>query len=147
MNKLNKPLLFVLLVTGLLWLQSSIAKFQSGNFVSGLGKTLGYFASKNPYTWFKEILTNFAIPQAATVGQLVLWGELFVALSLVLISAGVLFKVKLPKQSILILKAGLILGLFLNVTFYLAAGWTGPSTSSLNLLMGAIELIAFIYLI
>lgn len=44
----------------------------------------------------------------------------------------------------LVLELGLLGGILLNIIFWLAAGWTSPSTDSLNLLMFLIEAIGFI---
>lgn len=127
----KKYLFFILLVNSLVWLRSSYGKFAGGNFVQNLGSTLTAFSSKNPYPWFKGLLQNVAIPNFQVVGTAILWGELFVALAII---GGVVSR----KKWLLI--PGLLGGAVLNGLFWLAAGWTSPSTDSLNLLMLMIEL-------
>lgn len=140
-----KPLSLILLSIGLLWLKSSLGKFTSGNFVSNLGETLSKIVDKNPYPLFKQFLNNVAIPNSEVFGFLVLWGELLTALAIILGTVGLLLKTKV-KLARMVLIAGLAGGLFLNIIFWLGFGYTSPSTDSLNLLMGAVELIGIIAL-
>lgn len=141
-----KPFLLILLSLGLLWLRSSLSKFASGNFVSNLGATLNKVVDKNPYPWFKQFLNTVAIPNSEIFGFLVLWGEFLTALAIILGSVMLLRKLGPEKWARLILIAGLAGGLFLNIIFWLGFGYTSPSTDSLNLLMGAVELIGIIAL-
>ncbi|OGE41467.1 hypothetical protein A3E86_05225 [Candidatus Daviesbacteria bacterium RIFCSPHIGHO2_12_FULL_47_45] len=137
-------MLAILLATGLIWLKSSYGKFASGNFVQNLGGTLEKFASKNPYPWEKSFLNQVALPNASFLGTLVLWGEAFAALALTLVSLSLLLKVKTPDFARIILVLGLLVGVILNLIFFLAAGWTSPSTESVNLIMLAIQAIAVV---
>lgn len=136
-----KPLLAILLSVGLIWLRSSLGKFTSDNFVSGLGGTLSKVVDKNPHPWFQQFLTSIAIPNSQLFGSLVLWGELLTAITIILGSAMLLIKLGTNKLASLMLIAGLAGGLFLNITFWLAFGYTSPSTDSLNLLMALVEII------
>lgn len=145
MDRKVKPLLLIFLSLGLLWLKSSLGKFSSGTFVSGLGGTLSKVADKNPYPWFKEFLNNIAIPNSQIFGTLVLWGEFLSALAIILGSI-ILLKKDSNKFARFILIAGLAGGLFLNITFWLGFGYTSPSTDSLNLLMGVIEVVGLVAL-
>lgn len=140
-----KPLLLVILSLGFLWARSSYAKFTSGTFVSGLGETLTKASVKNPYPWFKQFLTEVAIPNSQLFGLLVLWGELLSALSIIF---GVILLIvnHTNKLAGLVLIAGLTGGLFLNIIFTLGFGHTSPSTDSLNLLMAAVEIIGIYFL-
>lgn len=118
-------------LTGVIFLQAGWEKLAEPGFVPGMGKTLGYFASKNPYPWMASLLQNVAIPNASFFGLLFSWGELLVGLSLIL---GILSQV------------GLLGALAMSLTFYFAAGWTGPSTATANEIMAvaeAIMLLAF----
>src|SRR3989344_5062129 len=136
-----RPLLFVLLSLGLLWVRSSYGKFTGGTFVSGLGQTLSKVSANNPYPWFKGFLASVAIPNSQLFGMLVLWGE---ALSAVAITIGSIILLLNPhpnKLVVLGLIAGLVGGLLLNIVFWLGFGSTSPSTDSVNLLMAAIEVI------
>lgn len=137
----GKSFLLILLTVGLLWLKSSLGKFTGGTFVSSLGATLTKTADKNPYPWFKDFLTSVAIPNSAIFGFMVLWGEFFTAVSIISGSAMLLLNPKASRFATLILIAGLVVGLFLNINFWLGFGYSNPSTDSLNLLMAVIELI------
>lgn len=141
-------LLLILLANGFIWARSSYGKFVSGSFVDGLGATLGRFADKNPYPWFKSFLQGVAIPNASTFGQLVLWGEFLVAVSIVL---GVLYLLVNPKAKCGLMCLGLTLGLFggalMNLFFWLASGYTSPSTDGLNLLMFVTQVVGIFYIL
>lgn len=144
-KKINKYLLVVLMVVGLVWLRSSLGKFAAGDFVDNLPKTLGLFASKNPYPLFKEFLLNTAIPNSFVFGNLVQFGELFSAVAITGVSVYLLLGMKRAKLLDLLLAKGLIVGALLSLTFWLAAGWMSPSTDGLNLLMLAIELVGLFW--
>lgn len=142
-----RPLLLILLSIGLLWLKSSLGKFTSGSFVSGLGGTLSKIVDKNPYPWYKQFLNTVAIPNSQIFGSLVLWGELLSAIAIIFGSVTLLLKPKAGKLASLVLMAGLAGGLFLNITFWLGFGYTSPSTDSLNLLMGVVEVVGIFSLV
>lgn len=135
----DKYFLLVVLAEGLVWLKSSIGKFSAGGFVEGMGATLGKFIVKNPNFWYVDFIKTVAIPNANLFGMMVLWGELFVALTLVLGSAYLLMGKKLTDNVKILLGLGLFGGLLMNLNFYFAAGWMSSSTESLNLLMAAIS--------
>ncbi len=111
---------------GFLWLQAGIEKLDSGTFVAGMGKTLAAFASKNPYGWEKDFLLNVATPNATLFGALAMYGEILVGLALLF---GVLSQV------------GVIGGLVMNIAYLFAAGWTSPSTETVNLAMAGVSII------
>lgn len=135
-----KPFLLILLSIGLLWAKSSYGKFTSGTFVSGLDGTLGKIVDKNPHPWFKQFLNNVAIPNSRFFGTLVLWGE-FLSAAAIIFGSLILLRNNTNKWARWILITGLVGGLFLNITFWLAFGYTSPSVDSLNLLMAVIEII------
>ncbi len=140
-----KSLLLILLAIGLVWLRSSYGKLVEGTFVQNLGVTLSKVAPKNPYPWYKDFLTSAVIPNSQIFGTLVLTGEF---LSAVLITAGALGLLLSPRPHKLLNKAliaGLLIGAFLNITFWLGFGYTSPSTDTLNLLMAAIQVIGAFY--
>jgi len=111
---------------GFQWFSAGIEKLLDPNFAGALPKTLGFFASQNPSGWMVSLINNYFIPQAGVFAVLVSWGETLGGLALML---GLLTNLAL---------LGLI---FLNSVFFLAAGWTGPSTLGLNLLMGFLEVV------
>ena len=145
-NKASQSyLLYIFVALGLIWLKSSWGKLSGGDFVGSLGSTLTRFASQNPYPWYKDFLTSFAIPNSQVFGQLVLWGELLVALGLILIPLYLIFQKKSSRTAYLLLAVSFFGAVLLSVSFWLAAGWTSPSTESVNLLMLLIEAIGLIY--
>ncbi|MCL5784924.1 MAG: hypothetical protein M1142_06260 [Patescibacteria group bacterium] len=139
-------LLLIFLFDGLIWLKSSIGKFQSGNFADSLGGTLAKFASNNPYPWYKSFLQNVAIPNSKIFGLFTQWGEFFSAISIILASIFLLLGTK-NKVVLVLLFLGLLGGMFLNAIFWLASGWTSASTDSLNLLMFVIQTIGLAYVL
>lgn len=144
-NLSNRYLLFILAVVGLIFLRSSLGKITGGEFPASLGKTLAFFSSKNPYPFVKDFLQNIAIPNSALFGLLTMWGEFLIGLSLIICALFLTFSSKRNRAVILLLIAGSGGGMFLNAVFWLAAGWTSPSTESVNLLMFTVELSGLIY--
>jgi len=144
----SQALMLVLFVNGLIWLRSAWGKVTEGKFVGSLGGTLTKFAGNNPYHWYKQLLTDLAIPNSITIGNLIMWSELAVA---ILISGSALYLLANPKANIkmgsLFFGLGLIGGITLNTMFWLAAGWTSPSTDGLNLLMLDTQLIGLVVII
>lgn len=131
---------------GYIWLTSGFEKIIAGTFAPGLAKTLGFFASKNPFGWYVSYINNVAIPNAALLGQLVQWGEflagvmvLFGALGYFL-SSNLKFR-KWLRYGMIVAFAGMCL---MNANFYFAAGWTSASTHTVNVLMFWVELILLI---
>lgn len=114
---------------GWIFIHAGWEKVSNPDFVPGMAKTLGYFASKNPYPWMVGLLQGVAIPNSTFFGVLIAWGELLVGLSLFF---GILSQV------------GLLGALAMNLTFYFAAGWTSPSTSTANQVMFVAEAIMFL---
>ncbi len=141
----EKYLKLIFISTGFIFLRSSFGKFQSGNFVNSLAPILKKFASQNPFPIYKSFLEQIAIPNAGLCGMLTMWGELFAALTLVGLSVYLLFNSKPQRIIYLLLAAGFLTGAILNAVFWLASGWTSPSTDGLNLLMFLIEVIGFVY--
>lgn len=141
-----KPLLWVLLSIGLLWSKSSYGKFTSGTFVSNLGQTLSKVTDKNPYPWFKQFLTDVAIPNSQVFGNLVLWGEVLVAVSITAGTILLLFNPNVNKLVYLAVVGGLAGGLLLNIVFWFGFGYTSSSTDSVNLLMAVIAIIGIFFL-
>ena len=138
---------FITLALGFIWIRSGYGKLSSGEFPETLAKTLLLFASKNPYLWYKAFLLTFAIPNAYLFGLLTQWGEFLSGISLFLGSLASLFIKKYTRLITSVVIGGLIGGMFLNATFYLASGWMSPSGESLNLLMFIVELVCLATLV
>lgn len=133
----------LLLPIALTWLRSGTTKILSGTFPDGLEKTLGFFASKNPYSWYKNILEATAIPNAKFYGTLIMWTEFLVGITL--LSSLLYIWIKKPNRpAFLFTIAALTGGVMLNLLFWLAAGWTSASSDGINLLMLSIEVIGII---
>ncbi len=111
---------------GYIWLQAGIEKMAGGGFVTGMAKTLAAFASKNPYPWEQSFLTQVAIPNATLFGNLAMYGEILVGISLLI---GVFSEI------------GTIGGLVMSVAYLFAAGWTSASTETVNLAMAGVQVI------
>lgn len=137
----------IYLILGFIFLRSGFEKIEGGKFVGALAGILEKFASKNPYPFYKEFLTNIAIPNSQIFGNLTMWGEFITGLILSLGAIYLILKSKPQKPIIFLFSLGLLGGMLLNGTFWLAAGWTSPSTESLNLVMFLVQAIGFIFVI
>lgn len=134
--KVSPKYLYAILFTiAFIYSKSSFGKLTEGKFVSGLAATLTKAASNNPYTWVKDFLENIAIPNSILFGNLTMWGEFLVALSLVVSLLFLSFTKNPSKLWYLVLALGCIGAMFLNAVFYFALGYMSASTESLNLLM------------
>ncbi len=136
---------WVILVLGFVFLRSGYGKLVGGEFVGGLGKTLGFFASENPFPFVKSFLETVAIPNATLFGLLTMWGEVFAGVVLVGTALYLIMRRSLPPLLGLLLIPGLLIAVFLNFTFLLSAGWTSASTESVNLVMTLIGIISLVY--
>lgn len=147
MKNTNTYLYLIFSVIGYIFAKSSIAKIQGGNFVTSLAPTLEKFASKNPHPLCKSFLENIAIPNSNIFGLLTMWGEFFSGVTVGLLSLYLIFKPKVNRAIHILLAAGLLVGAFLNATFWMAAGWLSPSTESLNMVMFAVQIIGFFFVL
>lgn len=141
----NKYLYFIFATIGFIFLRSGYGKVSEGKFVGSLGETLSKFASKNPYPFVKNFLEQTAIPNAEIFGILTMYGEVFAGISLLGASTYLLFAAKSQRAIWVVLGAGLIVGSFLNVVFWLSAGYTSPSTESLNVVMLAVQVVGLAF--
>ena len=146
MKNSSKFLYLIFIVLGFVFLRSAYGKVMGGVFVSGLGETLTKMASKNPFAWYKSFLETVAIPNATTFGQLTMWGEVFAGLAIFCSAVYLLLKQNNKIVHILLL-LGLVVGAFLNGVFWLAAGYTSPSTDGLNLVMFFVELVGIVFVL
>jgi uncharacterized membrane protein YphA (DoxX/SURF4 family) len=143
-RSLNTPLLAILFFIGLIWLRSSFGKVLGGEFVQNMGQSVGYFASKNPYPFVKDFLQSTVLPNASFFGNLTMWGEVFVALAITGSVLSILLTRRTAKPVLYVLLAGLLGGIFFNKIFWFSAGWTSPSTDSVNLVMLGVQLVGLI---
>ena len=119
------------------WWSAGFAKLIDPEYITGMPATIAFFASSNPFAWFSSFLTGFATANAEVLGRLVLIGELLTALGLFLTAALCVYakQSRLRRSTIVVAVAALTGGLLMNAVFYFAAGWTGPGTHSLNVVM------------
>lgn len=144
---MNNGFLSVLLLVGLIWARSSLGKIIGGKFAESLGSVLTKNAQSNPFPVYKQFLESFAIPNSQIFGQLTMWGEFLTAVSITGGSLYLLFKNPNHRLAYIVLIAGLVGGIFLNINFWFAFSWTSPANDSLNLLMIFIQLIGVVTLV
>lgn len=111
-------LAFLRIYIGYYFLAAGINKL-SGGFLSKpiLAGILKGWAEKNPHWWYKDFLIETAIPNADLFSYLVVTGEIAVGGLLI---AG------------LMTRAAALAGIFMNLNFYFASGWTAPASSGIN---------------
>lgn len=119
------------------WWSAGWEKVSSPGFVADIGKTLGYFASTNPFPWYKDFLLGFAAKNATVFAYAVEWSQVAIALALAA-SAVILAYGRnegLRRNARVVAVLALAGGMLMNANFYLAAGWTGPGTKGSNVVM------------
>lgn len=136
-SRATLSLLFIQFIIGYEWIHAGWEKLHAGTFPLGMTKTLASFASKNPHTWYTQTILETMERHTALLGQLVQWGEFLTGLVLILTVCSLFLRMTLPFQRwMALLSCGaLLIGAFMNANFYLAAEWTSPSTSGLNMLL------------
>ncbi len=125
------------LVLAFQWASAGWEKITSADFIAKMPDTLQYFASQNPYPWFKSFLLLYAVPSASWFGWFVEWGELLVGIGLVVgIAVPVWSKQKQWVRLALELSVWALAGaMLMNAMFDLAAGWISVAVGELNVLM------------
>ncbi len=129
------------------WLHSGWGKWAESGFIDNISKTLQTFAAKTPYTSYGEFLTSIAVPNADLFGNLIRLGEMGVGLALAIGGIWLVYKKTIPSYVVAILVIASIGGALMNLNFFLASGWSSPSTWGLNLLMFSVHVIFAIYYI
>lgn len=128
-------------VLALEWLLSGWGKFTKPDFMAGIGKTLSTFAGKTTVGWYGGFLDNVVVPNASLFGNLVRCGEILVSLTLIIGGILAVRSDKLHPLASWALVIALYGAAFMNLNFYLAAGWSSPSTAGVNMVMGLAQLI------
>lgn len=139
--------LLMLLPSALVWLRSGFGKVTEGKFPGILEGILKKFASENPYPFYKSFLENTVIPNAKSVGTFIMWSELVSAVFVIIPLIYLLTQKNKNKIIEYMLIAGLLLGIFLNVNFYLGGAWTNQSKEGLNILMILSQTIGLVFII
>ena len=118
-------LLLVQVVLGYEWLVSGLTKIVRGGFASGLEEELVDELPEAP-SWYADFEDDFVIPNAELVGWLTIIAE--VAIGLALIVAALLWmfrweRLPRPARSAILLATVIscIIGIFLNIQFYVAS--------------------------
>jgi len=131
------------------WWSAGLEKVSSPEFVSGINGTLGYFASKNPFPWYQDFLLGFATRNSTLFAYSVEWGQVAIAITLAVAGAVFVYSKQTAIQKIALKLSVLALvgGMLMNANFYLAAGWTGPGTHGINVVMFWIQaILAYMWL-
>lgn len=130
-------LLFVQLVLAYEWLTAGWEKLTDAKYALDVNQALAYFASKNPFAWYKDFLTGYASANSSVFAALTQWGETAAGAALFLSAAVYVYaKSSSLKRGMLCLAlAALLGGLFMNANFYLAAAWTSPGARGVNVVM------------
>ncbi|MHA1219249.1 MAG: DoxX family protein [Candidatus Heimdallarchaeaceae archaeon] len=128
-------LVFLRVIIGVEWFYAGLTKIIGGTFAAAMpyifndfiyGKGFGPGDPVlNPNTWMVNWL-NAMTPSASLYGHLVQWGELLIGIALII---GVLTNISA------------IVGIFFNFLFFFAAGWSSPSTASVNWILWALSII------
>lgn len=124
------------------WAVSGWGKITGGTFVSGMEASLARFSAANPYTWYVDSMLSIAKASPSAFGMAVQWGELLAGIGLI---ASILLYEFSSSEAVKQLARGtafaaLIGGIFMNLNFFFAAGWTSPSTKGLNVLMTGVQI-------
>lgn len=147
-NYLSQGIFLMTLSVGAIWLRSGMEKFSGGTFVDTIAVTLGNFAKKNPFPWYKDFLQTVAIPNAEVFGLLVLWGEFLTGVSIAAACVYLILKPNDENKTIsILLLTGLFFGTLMNLNYWLASGWMSKAVDNLNLLMLAIQLVSLILVV
>ena len=139
--------LLIQLVIAVEWIEAGVAKLQSGTFAATLPKTVEHFSQGNPHAWYVTSVLQLAGQHPNLFASLVQWGEVLTGLGLAIGALIALFKstTNLGRSAAWLSFVALVGGLWMNLHFYLAAGWTSPSTGGLNVLMLGAELSLLLY--
>ncbi len=128
------------------WIFAGLEKIHAEQFVSTIGKTLSRFENGNPHDWYVGSVLRIAKSYPVTFGMLVQWGEFLAGIGLFVALVLYIFSKQRSTKTLarLIGIAALAAGVFMNVNFYLAAGWTSPSTAGINALMFWMQFVLFL---
>lgn len=123
------------------WLHSGWGKFANPGFMTNIEKSLQGFTDKTSYSAYAGFLKSSVIPNADLFGNLIRSGEIAVGVALVIAGLILLAKKRLPETITWLLVFAFFGGALMNLNFFLAAGWSSPSTWGVNVVMGLIHFI------
>lgn len=138
-------LLFIQTALAYEWWSAGWEKLSNTEFVTNIPKTLGYFASGNPFPWYRDFLAGFAASNAQLLAYAIEWGEVAVGVALfgsavAIASAGASGR---HRKAMMLASAALAGGLLMNANFYFAAAWTGAGTKGSNVVMILVQAALF----
>lgn len=125
------------------WFSSGWEKVRGGQFALNIGKSLARFENGNPHQWYARSVLGVAKSHSTAFGTLVQWGEVLVGVGLLATFVLYVFSKQQSSKNLarFIAVAALLGGAFMNLNFYIAAGWTSPSTRGLNALMFWVQIV------
>ncbi len=129
------------------WLHSGWGKWIKPDFMAGISGTLSTFASKTPHLIYGNFLNTYIVPNALLFGQLIRLGEIVVGVVLVLSGLALILKKGLKNNLAILIGIVCFGSAFMNLNFFLASGWSSPSTWGINLVMMIIEIILGVFYI
>ena len=127
------------------WLHSGWGKWAGPGFMDSISKTLEGFATKTPYKAYGAFLNSTAVTNADMFGNAIRLGEMGVGIALVISGVLLLTKKRLPSWAVALMVVAFLGGALMNLNFFMASGWSSPSTWGVNMVMGFIHLIFAIY--
>lgn len=135
-------LLFIQFILAYEWLSVAMQKLLDPQFSVGIGTTLALFASNNSYVWYRNFLLGYATRNATYFAVAIEWGQLAVAVALILGTAGTIYARTVRKRSIALCFsiAALLAGALMNANFYFAVA-DDAYTRQLNVVMFWIQLV------
>jgi hypothetical protein len=129
------------------WAFAGIEKIIGGQFASNMPKVLTRFAEGNPHAWYVHSFLAWAKQLPTVFSHLVQWGEFLAGIglfaTLILYTFGIAPWHKKLAASVAIFC--LLVGVWMNIQFYFAAGWNNVSTHSLNVLLFWAQLILIVF--
>lgn len=112
-----------------------------------MGKTLEGFAAKTPYISYAGFLTSTAIPNATLFGNAIRTTELLAGIIFVFGGIILLAGKRIPSAASWVMAIACFAAALMNLNFFLAAGWTSPSTWGVNMIMTLVEIILGVFYI
>lgn len=137
-------ILWIILVQAVIageWLLSAQEKFLKPKFMQGIDSTLRLFADRTAFGFYKSFLKSVVIPRGKLFGNIIRISELLAAIGLAVGSVVLLAWPHMHDAASLLLIVTLFCGALLNLNLYLAAGWSGPTTTGINSIMGLTQIV------
>lgn len=123
------------------WLHSGWGKWSDPGFINNIDKTLNGFAAKTPYISYGTFLRNSVIPNAHMFGNLIRSSEVLIGLAFLLSGLMLVNRKMLPQWASIAVVIAALGGALMNLNFFLASGWSSPSTWGVNLIMCLIQIV------